>query len=323
MVYLAYIVLAVTVVIFSIKASDYVELIDKKTNISGAFLGGVMLAAITSLPELFTSISAVLMFNNSELVLGNILGSNIFNLFTLAVVIVFFMKGFINGAIGNNHLKTSLFTLVVNIILFFPIFFGENIDVFNISIVSILIMILYFLSLKFLAGDQVETTEEEKKDDSNLTLKQIIVRFILASIGLVIASILITYVTDIISVKLNLAASLSGALFLGIATSLPEVTSVIALAKKFQFNLAVGTIIGSNMFNLFIISITDILYIGNSVYFTTLPQTKILLLFTTISTIIASIILVAKNAKAKSNVLYYVLTFGCVVSYLAYLLLSL
>lgn len=323
MIYLIYAVLAFTVIMFSIKAADYVELIDKKTNISGAFIGGVMLAAITSLPEFFTSISAVLMFNNSELVLGNILGSNVFNIFTLGIVTIFFMKGFMNSPIGNNHLKTCVFTLIINVIIFFPVVFGKDIDVFNISVVSILITILYFLSLKFLANDQIESEEEDKEDDSKLTLKQIIIRFIIASIGLVIASILITYVTDIISVKLNLAASVTGALFLGIATSLPEVTSVIALAKKFQFNLVVGNIIGSNIFNLFIIAIADLLYIGNSLYFTNHSQTKILLLFTTISTIISSFILIFKNAKVKSKALYYVLNGGCVVSYLVYLILSL
>ena len=50
MIYLIYVLLALAVVGFSIKAADYVDLIDKKTNISGAFIGGVMLAAITSLP---------------------------------------------------------------------------------------------------------------------------------------------------------------------------------------------------------------------------------------------------------------------------------
>ncbi len=322
MIYLAYVVLALIVIIFSIKAADYVELIDKKTNISGAFIGGVMLAAITSLPEFFTSVSAVLIFNNSELVLGNILGSNIFNLATLGVVSLFFMKAFMENSIGKNHFKTCIFTLVVNIILFFPIYFGKNIDIFNISLVSIFIIILYFLSLRFLASDQVEA-EEEKKDDCPLTLKQIIVRFILSSIGLVVASILITYVTDLISIKLNLAASLSGALFLGIATSLPEVTSVIALARRKQFNLVVGNIIGSNMFNLFIISITDILYIGNSVYFTTHSQTKLLLIFCTIATIISVIVLMFKNMKLKSKLIYSILMLGIVASYILYLIFSL
>ena len=65
MIYLIYIILALTVIGFSIKAADYVDLIDRKTNISGAFIGGVMLAAITSLPEFLQACSAALILNNS------------------------------------------------------------------------------------------------------------------------------------------------------------------------------------------------------------------------------------------------------------------
>lgn len=321
MIYLIYVLLALAVVGFSIKAADYVDLIDKKTNISGAFIGGVMLAAITSLPEFFTSIAAALILNNSELVLGNILGSNIFNLATLGVVLILFIKGFVNDTISKNHYMTSLFVLFTNVALFFPVYFSKDLNVFNISLVSIVILIFYFVSLKFMANDDTETESEE--DNCKLSIKQIAIRFILASIGLVIASILITYVTEIISEKLNLSASLSGALFLGIATSLPELTSTVALAKKLKFNLVVGNIIGSNMFNLFIICVTDILYIGNSLYYTTHEQTKLLLGFGFISTILASILLLFKKLNNKSKAVYIILNLAIIIMYLLYLILSL
>ncbi|EIA25375.1 Sodium/calcium exchanger protein, partial [Candidatus Arthromitus sp. SFB-3] len=161
------------------------------------------------------------------------------------------------------------------------------------------------------------------KGECKLTLKQIFTRFILVSIGLVIASVFITYVTDIISVKLNLAASLSGALFLGIATSLPEVTSCVALAKKAKFNLVVGNIIGSNIFNLFIISIIDLLYVSASLYITNHSQTKILLLFGFIATVLIAILLIIKNSNKKLKIVYLVLSLAIILIYIAYLILSL
>ncbi len=80
MIYALYGIFAAFVIGFSIKLSYYVDELDKKTNLSGAFIGGVMLAAVTSLPELFTSISSTLFLNEVQLVSGNVLGSNIFNL---------------------------------------------------------------------------------------------------------------------------------------------------------------------------------------------------------------------------------------------------
>ncbi|BAK81439.1 sodium/calcium exchanger protein [Candidatus Arthromitus sp. SFB-rat-Yit] len=316
--------MAIAVIVFSIKAADYVDLIDKKTNISGAFIGGVVLAAVTSLPELFTSISGALILNNSEIVLGNILGSNIFNLATLSVIVILFIRGFVQSQISKSHTKITMFIIVINIILFLPAYFSKDFNIFNISVVSILVSILYFTSLKFMATNDIDGGQDGEEDEENsLTLKQIFIRFILSSIGLVIASIAITYVTDIISIKLNLAASLSGALFLGIATSLPEVTSCLALAKKSKFNLVVGNIIGSNMFNLFIISIIDLLYTRTSLYFTNHIQTKILLLFGFIATIFIAILLIVKNSNKKLKFVYLLLSLASILTYFLYLILSL
>ena len=325
MIYLIYLILAIIVVLFSIKVADYVELIDKKTNISGAFIGGVMLAAITSLPEFFTSLSAALLFNNSELVLGNILGSNIFNLAALTSVLLIFMKGFANSNISSKHYKTTIYGLILTGILFIPVYFSKDLNIFNISLVSVAIVVLYFSSLKFMASDtNVETEKEkEKEDECKLTIKQIAVRFTIVSIGLVVSSIFITHVTEIIADKLNLAASLSGALFLGIATSLPEVASIVALAKRCKFDLVVGNIVGSNIFNLFIIAFIDILYIGTSVYLTDSIQTKLLLLFVFISTILTIILLLLKNLKKKSKIVYTLLALAIIIVYVLYLILSL
>ncbi len=77
MIYLGYLLTAAAVVILSIKASQYIDLLDKHTRLSGAFLGGVMLSAVTSFPELFTSISAVLLFERPAFSMGNILGSDL------------------------------------------------------------------------------------------------------------------------------------------------------------------------------------------------------------------------------------------------------
>ena len=85
-----YLVVAALVVFFSIKLSDYVDLLDKKTNLSGALIGGILLAAVTSLPELFTSITSTIFLGNNSYVMGNILGSDIFNVTLFAIVYLAF-----------------------------------------------------------------------------------------------------------------------------------------------------------------------------------------------------------------------------------------
>lgn len=91
MIYVVYLCVAAGLTFLAIKAADYVDLIDKKTSLSGAFIGGVMLSAVTSLPEMFTSISSTLMLKQPGLCMGNILGSDLFNLLILAVLALVFL----------------------------------------------------------------------------------------------------------------------------------------------------------------------------------------------------------------------------------------
>lgn len=92
MIYCLYLILAVAVVFLSVKLSYYVDCLDRKTSLSGAFIGGIMLAAITSLPELFSSITAIVHLDQPSLVQGNALGSNILNLCIIASLLTLFHK---------------------------------------------------------------------------------------------------------------------------------------------------------------------------------------------------------------------------------------
>ncbi len=323
MIYLIYAILATSVVLLSIKAAKYVDLIDKTTNISGAFIGGVLLSAVTSLPELLTSIAATVWLNNPGLSLGNILGSNIFNLAILSILILFGVKAFKNAKVSKSHTNTTIFTLIIYIVIIFNMFNIFNFNILTISFTSLIILMLYVLGVKYMASSDNEPSLENSEESAitiDLTLKQIIFRFIITSIGLVISSIFITYATDIISVKLNLGTGLAGALFLGIATSLPEVTSCISLVKIKNYNVTIGNVVGSNLFNFVILFIADVLYLGEGIYNFSEYQTRNLLYFGAIATILTIIILMAKN-RIKNNILLVICSIGVILSYLLFLTL--
>ena len=319
-----YAALAVCVVFLSIKLANYVDLIDKKTDMSGAFIGGVILAAVTSLPELFTSISAVLFVKQPDLVMGNILGSNLFNMCIFGGAALIAAKSLCKSTIGNSHLKTTVITFVMFSIMLLPVVFKKDFEFVGISIYSIILLVLYACSIKFMAGDSAET---EGEDDSDLTLKQIVVRFVIMAVLLVTASIFITFAADHLSEQFNLGKTVGGALFLGVATSLPELTSSIALIRKGNFNACAGNVMGSGVFNFCIISVADILYRGGSVYISNDKSSSYLNIFGLISAAVVGAILIAKRAKKSTEnaglKLFYRLgglsILGC---YAAFLILS-
>ena len=329
--FILYFLSAAALVFFSMKCADYVDLLDKKTNLSGAFIGGVILAAITSLPELVTSITAVTpIVNKPELIAGNVLGSNVFNLCIFGATTVLSVKAFSNAKIGKSHIATIICTIVADVLMLATFAIGATntrIPYIEINAASFIILIVYFISLRFLANDDNENDEE---DDSPLTVKQIAIRFVLMAIGLVGMSFLVTYFTDIIDEKLGLGASLAGAIFLGVVTSLPELASSITLVRKRNFNAMIGNVVGSNMFNFTIFSIADFIAGKKFVYSENPDAATInMIYFGIISTVLVATSILLQNKFKKTNpskgiklAIYVTLGVAVLASYLVCMVIS-
>lgn len=289
--YFLYIILAVAVVFLSIKLAKYVDYLDKSTKISGAFIGGVLLAAVTSLPELFTSMSATLFLHQNELVLGNILGSNLFNFAVLGLSLVIFVRSVYSAGLKKVHLLSlatmALMYVFVALDMFLDVW--PKLGWFSLSTPVILILYVVYLFLT------PKTKDEEESDDTPvpLSLKQIVIRFAISAVLLVGASIAITYVSDWVARELNLGMTFAGALLLGVATSLPEMASTLSLCKRANYDAAFGNILGSCVFNCMIFVIADLLSFVNGstdVYVLNLSSELLLILGGTVAALFAALL---------------------------------
>jgi cation:H+ antiporter len=322
MIFMAYTVLAIAVVFLSIKAADYVELLDQKTHLSGAFIGGVLLAAVTSLPELITTIAAIIFIGSPGLAMGNILGSNLFNAAVLATLIVLFIQKFISGKVAKSHLKTSYAVLSIYGVLMLTLALPIDQEILTISTLSVLVVGLYILGIKGMANSSQEQ-EEKMQGQSPLNLKQVIVRFIVTILFLSITSIGLTYITENIAATYNLGAGLAGAIFLGVTTSLPEMVSCIALVRRGNFNMATGNIVGSNLFNFMILVVADVLYTKGSVYSMVDADNLALLLLGIVANLLLSIVLFIKSKKRGrivSKIAFIIPSIGIILCYLVFLI---
>ena len=320
MVIALYLALAFLIVFLSIKLSKYVDMLDKTTKLSGALIGGVFLAAVTSLPELFTSISAVLFLGQSELVLGNVMGSDIFNMAVLGVLLIIFIKSFSKKNLNKSLIWTSIFLVLLYGFASYAALCKYQLLMWGINVISIVIITIYAVSVKFIS----EETEKEEDVTVPLSKKQIITRFILCSVLLVATSIGITYLSDSLAETLHLGKTLAGAILLGVATSLPEVVSTISLMKMGNFDAGVSNILGSNTFNFLILSLADFMnykapiYINNS-------QSKYLLLGGLVSAVSVAILLLiksqVKNQKLWTKIASVILCVVPVTMYLLFLIM--
>ena len=308
-----YVVVAALVVYLSIKASEYIDMLDKTTDLSGAFLGGVLLSAVTSLPELFTSISATVLLNKPSLCIGNILGSNLFNVAILALLGIVAIRGFRRAAVAKGNIAVTCFVLLIYGTLILNMFNILDFEIATLNVVTFVIVALYLFGVRYLAGDKGEKCDCEDKT-IRLTTKRIAARFAAVSVGIISLSILMTY--DI-AVEYNIGMGLAGAIFLGVATSLPEVSSTIALFRMKNYNVAVGNIIGSNLFNFVVLCIADLLCFRGNVYDYSDPKVENLLVFGCVATLAMLPALRSKNCAVK-----VVCLAAAVACYAAFLLLD-
>lgn len=273
-----FLILAVLTAFVSIKLSYYGDVLSKQTKISTAFVGGLLIAAITSLPEFVTSISAVIL-DNPSLSFGDILGSNMFNIFALAIYNLLFFKRFI----FSNSKSTFLYECVILLIEY--IFILLNLRILT----TIVLFLLYFLYAFKVSKSENKEEKIDKKE------KHPLIKFIFVGIILIILSILLTLQADKLThIYPRISSSTIGAILLGITTSLPEVVSTFALIKYDNYDMAIANILGSNIFNFLVLSISD-LFNDNSIYNLVDINSKMYLYGGIIVTIILLISLIKKN----------------------------
>lgn len=289
--------LAGLTVFLSFRLSYYADLLNKTTNISGVFIGGILLAGITSLPELVTCLSSIFL-NNPYLAIGDILGSNFFNIAMMCFFDILFIKTMFYNYTKNRYYLIYVL-LILNYLIMYLFMGGTfNLEIFNIGLPSFIIIITYIFYLK-------NAKEEETKKEVITTKEHVLLKFFLVGLFMVIVSILLTLVVNLIAGKNpNVASSFIGAILLGITTSMPEVTTFIALVKMKSFDLALSDIIGSNLFNLLILAVGDIFLKNKEIYYFVDKESMFLLVFGFILTILS---FYQNNRKVVKNKLVYII----------------
>ena len=273
----------------------------KKINISLFAIGVVIVAGGTSLPELASSINAVLN-NYSDLALGAVVGSNIANLVLVmaATTIIFPIVN-----INKNQINQAWINIFLGIVLIFMTFFYFN---YIFGIVAILTLI-YLMYIQMKKGE-IDNTEIDKNDYST------IISLILIGLGiifLVFGSDLLVSSAIEIAKKYNVSEAVIGLSLIAFGTSLPELVVGILSAIKKKVDFALGNILGSNIYNVLgVLGISSLF--GNF----TLPEIFLkqdLLIMVAIT----SIVLIFMLSMKKIGRIYGILGLSIYVSYLYYI----
>jgi cation:H+ antiporter len=245
------------------------ELADQ-TGLGQVWMGIILLSAVTSLPELMVGVSSTAIVGSADLAVGDILGSCAFNIFLLAIMDAFVPRNHaLFGNVSGHHviaaamgiILLSIFVLARIVLL--PMQLGPWI-----GYPSLLFLMIYFLAVRMIHGtaksvpmpDQV-TAAVQPLPSAGLK-KVTLIRFAMNAFIIMLAALALPYVTDRLAGMIGISGSFAGTFILAATTSLPEVAVSLSAVRKGALDLAVGNLLGSNLFNFLILAVDDLVYPG-------------------------------------------------------------
>jgi len=262
-----FIISAVIIFFAGKKLSFYGDLLADKTGMSKGWIGLILMASVTSLPELMVGISSSAIVQSADLATGDILGSCAFNLGILAMLDAFIPKRQpLFGIASPRHMLITALSIIllcfVALALFLP---NDYVVIPWIGLTSILFIVFYFVAIRlvYMNEQQLQVQEESdiiKEEGKAISLRTIVYHYAGYAFVIVIAALGLPFFADGIAALTGLGKSFVGTFFLAVSTSLPEVAVSIAAVRMGAVDLAVGNLLGSNIFNVLILAIDDLFY---------------------------------------------------------------
>lgn len=271
MVFILFFVAAAVTVISAIKLSNYADVISEKTSFGGLLIGTVLLAGATSLPEVTTSVSAI-MIDNPDIAIGNVLGSNIFNVLIIAVLDIWFRRKRMFIYASAEHRITALLGSVLTIIVIVGMLTKSTYEIFGVGLSSILLVVVYVIGMWLISklsrkvkGVVLQEELPSQPEPSDTPLNKAVYGFVFFALVILLSGSSLSIFGDKIAVITGLGSTFVGSFLIAATTSLPEVVSVYAALRLSNINMAIGAVLGSNIFNMMIITFSDAVYRKGSI----------------------------------------------------------
>ena len=251
------------------KLARYGDAIAEKTGFGRLWIGLVLLALITSMPEFITGVSAVALVKPPEpdLALGTLLGSCLFNLTILAVLDVMYRPAPLLNKASSWHMLSAglgilLMALAAGAILTGGWFSGLAVG--WVGIPSFIIVIIYLAGVRGMfrleRGQQLSLPEATALRYGDSSMGTVWFRFALAAVAVIGAGVWLSFIGDEIAETTGWGTSFVGSIFLAIGTSMPELVVAIAALRLGAVDMAVADILGANMLDVAHIFTVDVFY---------------------------------------------------------------
>jgi cation:H+ antiporter len=271
MAWLLFLLSGAIIVVAGTKLSQYGDRIARHTGLGGMWIGVVLLAGATSLPEVFTSISAAWL-GAPDLAAGDLFGAGMTNMLTLGLIDLLYRDKRVwrQTALEQTLIAGVAVTLTGVAGLF--LLAGTSPAWPGMGTETLLIAALYVLGMRIVFRQEdmrrrekeltrmVEAAEEQRRDGTGRTLHATWIGFAMAAAAIAVAAPMLAISANEITAITGLSATFIGTTLVAVTTSLPELVTAVAAVRLGAFDLAVGNLYGSNAFNIAALCLADLAY---------------------------------------------------------------
>lgn len=229
------------------------------------WVGLALLATVTSLPELASGVSAVTLVDAPNLAVGGALGACVFNLGFLVVVDLLQQKQPIYRTAGPSHLLTAAFGVVMLGFVAMSILTGSRAPgLLHLGVYSPVLLLVYLLAVRNVQQHEralMPKPSPKVPGAAGCGTGREWRRFLLAAVVVTAAGIWLPHVADRLATALELPRSFVGTVLMAVITTLPEMAVTIAALRLRALDMAIGNLLGSNLFNVAVLAIDDGFYL--------------------------------------------------------------
>ncbi|MHB0984663.1 MAG: sodium:calcium antiporter [Sulfuricella sp.] len=248
--------------------SRYGDVIAEKTGLSGSWIGLALLATVTSLPELVTGISSVAAAHETDIAVGDVLGSCVFNLLILALLDAVYRKGSLFAGGRKGHLLIAAYGILLLVMSAAGLLLaqaGRMPALAHIGLYAPAIVLVYLAAMRaafrYEREDVAEFEAAEAARYPGITLRQAGARYAVAAVAVVAAGSMLPFIAADLADLMGWSRSFVGTQFVAAVTSLPEITVTFAALRMGAIDMAIANLLGSNLFNIAILAVDDAFYL--------------------------------------------------------------
>jgi cation:H+ antiporter len=255
----------VTIAIAGTVLSRYGDIIGSKTGLSGNWIGLILMATVTSLPELSTGFSAVTIGQAPNIAVGDVLGSCVFNLLLFVVLDAMYRDRPFYAEVSDAHALSAAFGIALICavglaIVAAPLLTGLAMG--HVGLITPILMAGYGYAMwsVFVREREIANNASGELIDRypTVTLRIAVIRYAVAALFVVGAGISLPFVGKDLAAAMGWSTSFVGTLFIAAVTSAPELVVTVAAMRIGAIDMAVGNLLGSNLFNMLILALDDV-----------------------------------------------------------------